>query len=167
MNYEIKYFDNEKGIKVPYVYDELTGYMVCTEIEILGIKKMMWLPVMDNKNRAMKSQAYTIQTKNGNQSVAPATMFDINKTLMRCLVKNISMFGLGLYIYAGEDLPPREKEYITKEQLDEMNKLGVKIDVVCRTYGVSTIELLEKNEADFVINSKRRALENKAKKENN
>ena len=32
-------------------------------------------------------------------------MFDINKTIMRCLTKNISMFGLGLYIYAGEDLP--------------------------------------------------------------
>ena len=34
-----------------------------------------------------------------------ATMFDINKTIMRCLVKNIAMFGLGLYLYAGEDLP--------------------------------------------------------------
>jgi hypothetical protein len=33
------------------------------------------------------------------------TMFDINKTLMRCLTKNLAMFGLGLYIYAGEDLP--------------------------------------------------------------
>jgi hypothetical protein len=32
-------------------------------------------------------------------------MFDINKTLMRCLTKNLAMFGMGLYIYAGEDLP--------------------------------------------------------------
>jgi len=32
-------------------------------------------------------------------------MMDINKTIMRCLVKNLAMFGLGLYIYAGEDLP--------------------------------------------------------------
>ena len=32
-------------------------------------------------------------------------MFDINKTIMRCLVKNIAMFGLGIYIYAGEDYP--------------------------------------------------------------
>ena len=37
-------------------------------------------------------------------------MFDINKTIMRCLVKNLSMFGLGLYIYAGEDIPESEKE---------------------------------------------------------
>ena len=38
-------------------------------------------------------------------------MFDINKTVMRCLVKNLAMFGLGLYIYAGEDLPEDIKEY--------------------------------------------------------
>ena len=32
-------------------------------------------------------------------------MFDVNKAIMRCLVKNLAMFGLGLYVYAGEDLP--------------------------------------------------------------
>ena len=31
--------------------------------------------------------------------------FDVNKAIMRCLVKNLAMFGLGLYVYAGEDLP--------------------------------------------------------------
>ena len=35
-------------------------------------------------------------------------MFDINKTLMRCLTKNLAMFGLGHYIFAGEDLPEVE-----------------------------------------------------------
>ena len=29
----------------------------------------------------------------------------MNKAIMRCLVKNLAMFGLGLYVYAGEDLP--------------------------------------------------------------
>ena len=48
-------------------------------------------------------------------------MFDINKTIMRCLVKNLAMFGLGLYIYAGEDLPMLPKA--TKEQRDEAKKL--------------------------------------------
>ena len=37
-------------------------------------------------------------------------MFDINKTIMRCLTKNLAMFGLGLYIYAGEDLPETEED---------------------------------------------------------
>ena len=44
------------------------------------------------------------------KTVEPASMFDINKTIMRCLVKNIAMFGLGLYIYAGEDLPENVSE---------------------------------------------------------
>ena len=39
------------------------------------------------------------------------SMFDINKAVMRCLVKNLAMFGLGLYIYAGEDLPEDIREY--------------------------------------------------------
>lgn len=39
-------------------------------------------------------------------------MFDVNKAVMRCLVKNLAMFGLGLYIYAGEDLPEDIKEYV-------------------------------------------------------
>jgi hypothetical protein len=43
-------------------------------------------------------------------------MFDINKTLMRCLTKNLAMFGLGLYIYAGEDLPEGETTPATTVQ---------------------------------------------------
>ena len=37
-------------------------------------------------------------------------MFDINKTLMRCLVKNLAMFGLGLYIFQGDDLPEKSAD---------------------------------------------------------
>ena len=48
---------------------------------------------------------YTYSTRGGDKQVEKATMFDVNKTIMRCLVKNLAMFGLGLYIYAGEVLP--------------------------------------------------------------
>jgi hypothetical protein len=65
----------------------------------------MWLPVMDGKNKAMKREAYKYMTKFGEKSVEAFTMFDVNKAIMRCLTKNLAMFGLGLYIYAGEDLP--------------------------------------------------------------
>jgi hypothetical protein len=65
----------------------------------------MWLPVMDGANQAMKSESYEYSTRYGVKTVDAASMFDINKTLMRCLTKNLAMFGLGLYIYAGEDLP--------------------------------------------------------------
>ena len=94
---------------LPFVFDENTGYMVYTTVTIDGLTHEMWLPVMDNANNAMKSQPYTKKTKYKEITVEAATMFDINKTIMRCLVKNLAMFGLGLYIFAGEDLPESEE----------------------------------------------------------
>lgn len=89
----------------PYFYDENLGYMVMTSVTIDDQTLEMWLPVMDGANQAMKKDSYEYSTRYGVKTVDAATMFDINKTLMRCLVKNLAMFGLGLYIYAGEDLP--------------------------------------------------------------
>lgn len=89
----------------PYFYDENLGYMVMTEVTINGETLPMWLPVMDGANKSMLAKSYTYTTRYGDKTVEPASMFDINKTLMRCLVKNLAMFGLGIYIYAGEDLP--------------------------------------------------------------
>lgn len=165
ISYKVKHFTDMAGNEQPYMFDENTGYMVETEMTILGVTKTMWLPVMDSNNRAMKKEAYNVTFKSGrNVAVQPANMFDVNKTIMRCLVKNVSLFGLGLYIYAGEDLPERPKEYITQEQIDEMKKLGVKIDGVLKSFNVSDITLLEKTQADYVITSKRNYLE-KQKKE--
>ena len=122
MTYEIEKFNG-----LPYAFDELTGYMVYTNVTIEGITHEMWLPVLDSKNKAMKAEPYTYTTKNGEKTVEAATMFDINKTIMRCLTKNLAMFGLGLYIYAGEDLPETEKEEAKKttekEAVDELKAL--------------------------------------------
>jgi hypothetical protein len=93
-------------------YDEDLGFMCHTSVTIEGETLGMWLPVMDGANKSMKKTAYTYSTRFGDKSVEAATTFDINKTLMRCLVKNLAMFGLGIYIYAGEDLP--ESETLTK-----------------------------------------------------
>ena len=89
----------------PYLYDEHLGYLVSTVVTVDGLSMPMQLPVMDNKNQAMKSVAYQYKTKRGVNDVDAATMFDINTAIMRCLVKNLAMHGLGLYIYAGEDIP--------------------------------------------------------------
>ena len=127
--YEIKKFENN----LPYVYDEKTGYMVFTAVTIEGITHEMWLPVMDGANKAMKSEAYTYDTKfDKNKRVEAATMFDINKTIMRCLVKNLAMFGLGLYIYAGEDLPEsstdKEQPKTATKDESEKNNEGQEIE---------------------------------------
>ena len=103
----------DKNTSKPYFYDEDLGYMVVTSVTIEGKTLDMWLPVMDGANKAMMAKPYTYKGNswvNGKKvevekTVEAATMFDINKTLMRCLTKNLAMFGLGLYIYAGEDLP--------------------------------------------------------------
>jgi hypothetical protein len=79
--------------------------MCHTEVTIEGETLEMWLPVMDGANKSMKKTSYKYTTKYGEKSVEAATSFDVNKTLMRCLVKNLAMFGMGIYIYAGEDLP--------------------------------------------------------------
>jgi hypothetical protein len=93
---------------LPTEYDEVLGFMVNTEVTIEGETLPMWLPVMDGANKSMLKTSYTYSTRYGDKQVDAATTFDINKTLMRCLVKNLAMFGLGIYIYAGEDLPEAE-----------------------------------------------------------
>ncbi|MBO7617319.1 MAG: DUF1071 domain-containing protein [Bacteroidales bacterium] len=103
-------YEIEKFNGIPYVFDPNTGYMVYTKVTIEGVTHEMWLPVMDSNNKAMKAEPYQIQTKYKTIQVNAATMFEVNKAIMRCLVKNLAMFGLGLYIYAGEDLPEGEAE---------------------------------------------------------
>lgn len=101
VSFEIKKFDN-----LPYIYDPATGYMVFTSVTIDGITHEMMLPVMDSKNKTMKAEAYTYQDKYKKQHIVEAaTMFDINKAIMRCLTKNLAMHGLGLNLYTNEDLP--------------------------------------------------------------
>lgn len=107
-----KVYKNEQGL--PYVYDPNTGYMCYVEVTANGITHEMWLPVMDSANNAMKAEPYTKKTKYKEYTVEAATMFDINKTIMRCLVKCLGMFGLGLYIYAGEDLPEASEDELLK-----------------------------------------------------
>lgn len=68
--------------------------LVKTLVTIKGHTKSCWLPVMNHRNQAIKNP----------------DAFAVNTALVRCLTKCISMHGLGLYIYAGEDLPEGEEE---------------------------------------------------------
>jgi len=106
-------------------YDEALGFMCHTSVCIEGETLEMWLPVMDGANKSMKKVAYSYTTRYGEKQVAPATTFDINKTMMRCLVKNLAMFGLGIYIYAGEDLPETESESPINEKAVAVAKAKV------------------------------------------
>lgn len=158
--YEIERFDGK-----PYFYDENLGYMVFTKLTIEKITHEMWLPVMDGSNKAMKKDSYEYTTRLGKKTVEPASMFDINKTIMRCLVKNIAMFGLGLYIYAGEDLPENvsektevksEPKKITPEQIAKLEKLGVDFSLLCVYYQIEDIKDLPFEKAEQAIIQKSR-----------
>lgn len=150
-NYVIKKFENN----LPYVLDERIGLMVFTEVTIENITHEMWLPVMNSNNKAMKHVSYEYTTKSGKKAVEAATMFDVNKTIMRCLVKNLAMFGLGLYIYAGEDLPEDTQNEIEElktkiktfpNALEVIAKFGKKLSQCTEEELRAIVSQLEKGE---------------------
>ena len=99
--------------KLPYFVDPNVGIMVFTEVTADDLTLTMFLPVMNSSNRAMKLEPYNYQVWDKqnrcyvDKTCEAATMFDVNKTIMRCLVKNLALFGLGLKLYQGEDLRNR------------------------------------------------------------
>lgn len=105
--------ENVNGI--PAFLDERLGYIVKTEVTINGETIRCMLPVMDSANHSLRDVPYVIETRKGQKNIKAADMFDINRALKRCFAKNIAYFGLGLYIYAGEDIPEEEKKNISEE----------------------------------------------------
>ena len=81
-----------------------------------SLKRMMWLPVMDHKNN----------------SITKPSSRQVSDTRMRCLTKCLAMFGLGHYIYAGEDLPdPEVTEAAEKEKYRALcERLAPSIDAI-------------------------------------
>lgn len=78
---------------LPYC-ETKTGYFVEVAVTVDGITLSQIHPVLDNNNK----------------TIPVPSAFQINTSIQRCLVKAIALHGLGLYIYAGEDLPDVEKE---------------------------------------------------------
>lgn len=81
--WEVQRFDG-----LPFLITE-TGFFVEVAVTVQGTTLSQIHPVLDGRNKVI---------------LAP-TAFDINTSIQRCLVKAIALHGLGLYIYAGEDLP--------------------------------------------------------------
>ena len=79
----------------PVYFNE--SVMVFCTVTAMGKSMTCQMPVIDSRNKAIPN---------------PNAM-DVNTAMMRCLVKTISLFGIGLYIYAGEDLPEEESVDLT------------------------------------------------------
>ena len=86
-------YENDRGWN--YHTDGKTCW-VKTGVTVNGIEHIEYLPVMDFKNKSIPADS--------------VTSFDVNKAIQRSLTKALARHGLGLYIYAGEDLPEEEKD---------------------------------------------------------
>ena len=127
-------------------------HFVKTAITAFGMRKECWLPVMDYKHNA-------VTNPNARQ---------INDSTMRCLAKNVALFGIGLKLYTGDDLEQYKEvgsvqcDLITKEQLDQINELSKKkkvefiqindycktnfkapLDKITKVQGVGIVEMLK------------------------
>lgn len=121
---------------------------VKTGVTINGIEHIEYLPVMDYKNKSIP--------------LASVTSFDVNKAIQRSLTKACARHGLGLYIYAGEDLPengdgklePQNKDAyaqdrdkpITEAQVEKLAELldrtHKKTSDLCEFYGIKDLKEL-------------------------
>ena len=91
--------------EVPYLTTP-TGTMVEVTVSIKGVDYTQSLYVMDNRNKV----------------VVNPTIGQINKTIQRCTVKAIAMAGLGLNLYAGEDLPMGDISEQDKKKAEQKRK---------------------------------------------
>lgn len=121
----------ENGDGMFYHTDGKTAW-VKTGVTIEGIEHIEYLPVMDYKNRSIK--------------IAEITSFDVNKAIQRSLTKAAARHGLGLYIYAGEDLPEAAQIAVDEEKSkvkelikaakshDEIKEIADKYEIVRQSY---------------------------------
>jgi len=114
---------------MPYM-QTATGYYTKVSVTIEGLTRTQIHPVLDNKNQ-------TIDTPNA---------FQINTSIQRCLAKAIALHGLGLSLFAGEDLP----DNITDKQEKEFTKLANQVkDEKAKKAMLSALEGGKINESNY------------------
>jgi hypothetical protein len=87
-------------------YMDINGTaMVFVTVTLFGKPIMCQLPVMDSYNKSITVEGVTTVNKYGKEITTKLDSFNVNTAIMRCMTKALSLHGLGLYIYAGEDLP--------------------------------------------------------------
>lgn len=100
-NANYKIYETDEGCI--YWTDGKTAW-VKTGVIIEGLEHIEYLPVMDYNNRSIPLEKIT--------------SFDVNKAIQRSLTKAVARHGLGLYIYAGEDLPEGESEQKSEQKIE-------------------------------------------------
>lgn len=101
---------------------------VKTGVTVEGIEHIEYLPVMDFNNKSI--------------TVDKITSFDVNKTIQRSLTKAVARHGLGLYIYAGEDLPD-ESDGTAESRKTVKAEVPKKTDTISTADAKSLAQLIE------------------------
>lgn len=126
---------------------------VKTGVTVEGIEHIEYLPVMDYKNRSIP--------------VDMVSSFDVNKAIQRSLTKAVARHGLGLYIYAGEDLPEEEAaktKAVSKEEF-KPNVYGTG-ELIAQVYAIGEKRGKSKQELDdWALASKKKPLSEMSQKE--
>lgn len=99
-------YERENGI--PYFTDGKSCW-VKTGVTIQGLEHIEYLPIMDYRNNSI--------------ALDKVSSMDMNKAIQRSLTKACARHGLGLYIYAGEDLPESEQEIQAKKLEDVLKAI--------------------------------------------
>lgn len=130
-NYTV--YENPQGWN--YFTDGRTCW-VKTGVTVNGIEHIEYLPVMDYKNKSIPHDH--------------VTSYDINKTIQRSLTKACARHGLGLYIYAGEDLPegetPAQNQKPAETNVTPQKATPTQIERLAKCYtGENLAKLLQAN----------------------
>ena len=120
------------------VYENKDGWLyhtdgrtcwVKTGVTVNGIENIEYLPVMDFRNNYIPADK--------------VTSYDVNKAVQRSLTKAVARHGLGLYIYAGEDLPEGE-EKPQERQTEKPPKAKPSAEITCTKCGVKIEPIIAK-----------------------
>lgn len=130
-------YENADGLL--YHHDGKTAW-VKTGVTVEGKELIEYLPVMDYRNKSIP--------------VGDITSFDVNKAVQRSLTKAIARHGLGLYIYASEDLP--EPPTLTREQKEDLivelcDKKNKRVSDMCAFYKVTEVSEMTDSNLDSAI----------------
>ena len=101
-------YENAEGLN--FHHDGKTAW-VKTGVTIEDIEHIEYLPVLDFRNASI--------------TLDKITSFNVNSSIQRSLTKAIARHGLGLYIYAGEDIPSSEETPVKKPQTDAEYTLDI------------------------------------------
>lgn len=120
------------------VYENKDGWLyhtdgrtcwVKTGVTVNGIENIEYLPVMDFRNNSIPADK--------------VTSYDVNKAVQRSLTKAVARHGLGLYIYAGEDLPEGE-EKPQEKQTEKPPKAKPSAEITCTKCGIKIEPVIAK-----------------------